>query len=137
MLDNISHPHFYLVQLSLFSICIYSVLYNYKNGWMMISEFDFFYYSPFYKIAVFLLVFGSFIISFIEFKWWSSILYFIATFITQGLFANIFVNVIIPKRYFEPRFETSISNRFWSLIILLNFILLIVLLFCTFYVIFF
>lgn len=42
MLDNISHPHFYLVQLSLFSICIYSVLYNYKNGWMMISEFDFF-----------------------------------------------------------------------------------------------
>ena len=137
MLDYIYHQHFYLVQLSIFSICMYSVLYNYKNGWMMISEFDFFYYSQIYKIAVFLLVFGSFIITFIEFKWWSSILYFLATFIMQGLFANIFVNVIIPKRYFEPRFETSISDRFWSLIILLNFILLIVLLIWTIYVIFF
>ena len=137
MLDYIYHQHFYLVQLSIFSICMYSVLCNYKNGWMMISEFDFFYDSQFYKIAIFLLVFGSFIITFIEFKWWSSILYFLATFIMQGLFANVFVNVIIPKRYFEPRFETTISDRFWSLIILLNFILLIVLLIWTIYVIFF
>lgn len=137
MLDYIYHPHFYLVQLSLFSFCIHNVLYNYKNGWMMNSEFDFFYYSPFYKIAVLLLLFGSFIISFIEFKWWSSILYFLATIITQGLFANIFVNVIIPKRYFSPRLDTSISDKFWSLIILLNFILLIALLVWTIYVIFF
>lgn len=131
MIDSIFHPHFILVQLSLFSISFCFTLDN--KGWRAIYNS-----SIFYKIAITFLLLSSFIISFIEFKWWSSILYFIASFLIESTLANIVINQIIPKEYFNPtelKLRPSTSDKICSLLILSNYFLMNVLLVLSIYVI--
>lgn len=131
MIDFIMHQHFILVQLSLFSLSFCLALSN--KGWMTIYN-D----SLFFKMAITFLLLGSFIISFIKFKWWSSILYFIASFFIESLLANIIINGIIPKEYFNPtelKLRPSTSDKICSLIILSNYLLMNILLALSIYVI--
>jgi len=133
MLDIILHKHFILVQLGLFSISFCLAISN--KGWVTIYN-----NSLFYKMTITFLLLFSFIITFIEFKWWSSILYFIASFLIESTFATFIINQIIPNEYFEPtqlKLRPSSTDRFWGIVILSNYILLNILLVISFYVIFF
>ena len=126
MLDYIYHTNFYFVQLSIFALCICTYL-NGQTNWIELNEYVSFYSSIYYKIATLGLLFGSFVLAFIELKWWISIVYFIVALLIHWQLAKIFINVIIQKSYFVQKAHKTSSDRFWGFIILLNSLVVVVL----------
>jgi hypothetical protein len=83
------HPHFYLVQVDLFILASLSL---FNNGKLTIYN-----NSTFYKSIEGFLVVSVIIISFIEHKWWFSILYVLASMVLQYIPASILKGIFAPE----------------------------------------
>ncbi len=90
MIDFFWHPNFYLVQASIFVISSLSLM-NTNNS--------IYTNSTFYKSIFGFLGISTFIIAFLEHKWWVSIIYLFASMLIQAIPVKILQNILAPSGY--------------------------------------
>ena len=121
MINSILQSYFMLIQLSIFSVTFAIAISSKKRYKTVYNN------SIMYKMTITFLLFGTFILSLLNLKWWLSILYFIASFYIESMIASFIILFIIPNSFFHPTelyLRRPISHRLSLLFILLNYMMI-------------